>query len=654
MNFFEHQDRAQRRTRGLLVLFGLAVLAIVLALNLIVLVLFGQPAEREAELLSREFLASRLPLILWTTLLTAGLIGFASLYRTLALRGGGGTVARELGGTLVDADTTDPLRRRLRNVVEEIAIASGVPVPEIYVLEQEAGINAFAAGYSPADAAVAVTHGALEQLDRAELQGVIAHEFGHILNGDMRLNIRLMGVLFGILVLTVIGRRVLFATRHTRNSRNAGGIVFLGLALTLVGYIGLFFGRWIQASVSRQREYLADASAVQFTRHPEGIAGALKKIGAASAGSRLATDSAEVGHMLFAQGLASSLLSTHPPLVKRIQAIEPGFDPAEFAVIATRMERHAQARLAATEEDTTAGREARGPGNLPLDPGRLIEQMGQPGLEQILGAALLVAAIPKPLERAAHSGEWAPELVCYLLMDRNEEIRERQLLLVARRLGAENEGQVRTLLGIEPRLAAELRIPLLEISFPALRRRPPAELETLLALVEELIHADGRVDVFEYSLARLLARQLEDAQHPERAHPSGRRGLGDRLGQVHDLLAILAHHGHPGDPVAARAALAAGLRLANLEAHEPSAIGQDWPGRLDEALASLDALRLPDKELLLRALLATVQHDGQAVPAEQELLRAIAAALHMPLPLGQARADSQPGNRLDRQLHNDT
>ena len=340
--------------------------------------------------------------------------------------------------------------------------------------------------------------------------------------------------------------------------------------------------------------------------------------------------------MLFARGLASSLLSTHPPLVKRIQAIEPGFDPAEFAVIAARMQRHAQARLAATEESTTASREARGPGNLPLDPERIIEQMGQPGLEQILGAALLVAAIPEPLERAAHSGEWAPELVCYLLMDPDQEIRERQLLLVARRLGAENEAQVRNLLGIEPRLAAELRIPLLEISFPALRRRPPAELEALLALVEEIIHADGRVDVFEYSLARLLARQLEDARHPERARPSGRRGLGDRLEAARDLLAILAHHGHPGDPAATRAALAAGLHLMNLEAQEPPTVDQDWPARLDGALAGLDELRLPDKELLLRALLTTVQHDGQAVIAEQELLRAIAATLHMPLPLGQA------------------
>ena len=283
MNFFEHQDRAQRRTRWLLLLFGLAVLAIVVVVNVIVLVVFGQTEQvpRGEPWLTPGLLADNTALIIWTTLLTAGLIGLGSLYRTVGLRDGGGTVARELGGTRVDGDVQDPLRRRLRNVVEEIAIASGVPVPEIYVLEQELGINAFAAGYSPDDAAIAVTRGALERLDREELQGVVAHEFGHVLNGDMRLNIRLMGLLFGILVLALVGQRIMLAMRFSRNNRNAGGLVAAGLALVVAGYVGLFFARWIRASVSRQREYLADASAVQFTRHPEGIAGALKKIGAA-------------------------------------------------------------------------------------------------------------------------------------------------------------------------------------------------------------------------------------------------------------------------------------------------------------------------------------------------------------------------------------
>jgi Zn-dependent protease with chaperone function len=632
MNFFEHQDRARRRTRGLLLLFALAVLGILAAMNAIALIVFAEAGLSPEPLLSGAFLRRHLELIVWTSLLTGGVIGIASLYRSASLSSGGGAVARELGGTLVPPDTTDPLRRRLRNVVEEIAIASGVPVPEIYVLEQERGLNAFAAGYSPADAAVAVTRGTLENLNRAELQGVVAHEFGHILNGDMRLNIRLIGILFGILVMAMIGRRVLFAARHSR-SRDSGGVAMLGLALVLVGYIGLFFGRLIKASVSRQREFLADASAVQFTRQPEGIAGALKKIGAADAGSALEADSEEVGHMLIASGFLRQIFATHPPLVDRIRAIDPGFRPAELKIIRERMLRHSEAARAAEEEAAAAAPErARGPGGLPLTPDALIEQIGQPGLGQILAAALLAASIPKPLERAAHSGEWAPEVVCYLLMDPDREIRQRQLLMVAEALGGESESQLRTLLNVEPNLAPELRMPLLEITFPALRSRPEAELTALMGLIDRLIHADGRVDVFEYALARVLRKHIEDVLHPARSRPAGRLSLTDCADEVGDLLSILAHYGHRDSEVA-RTALATGLRSLDFPPGDAAAIGADWTGRLDAALDRLDALRIEEKQRLLRAMVETITHDGIAVPAEAELLRAVCAALHVPLPM---------------------
>lgn len=632
MNFFEHQDRARRRTRGLILLFSLAVIAIILVVNVIVLIAFGRVETIEEPFFSQVFISRHLDLLLWASLLTGGVIGIASLYRSASLRSGGGKVARELGGTLVEPDTSDPLRRRLRNVVEETAIASGIPVPEIYVLEQEQGINAFAAGYSPADAAIAVTRGTLESLNRDELQGVVAHEFGHILNGDMRVNIRLIGLLFGILVLAIIGRYVLFSTRRSRG-RNAAGAAMLGLALLLVGYIGLFFGRWIKASVSRQREYLADASAVQFTRQPEGIAGALKKIGAANAGSILETDTEEVAHMLFARGLVQQLFATHPPLVQRIRAIEPGFDPAELKTIRERMQHHSEAKRAAQEEAAAAEARQRGPGGLPLDPDTIIEQIGQPGLDQVLTAAFLAAAIPRTLERAAHSDEWAPEVVCYLLIDRDPEIRERQLLMVAETLGGESEAQVRTLLNTEPNLAPESRIPLLEIAFPALRRRPEAELAELLALIDRLSHADSRVDVFEYTLARLLEKQLTDARHPAQSHSTGRRRLADCSKEARDLLAILAQHGHRQDQAAAAAALTAGLQTLQIKADTVAEAGTDWPERLDTALDRLDELRPDDKQRLLRAMVATITHGSETVLTETELLRAVCASLHMPLPV---------------------
>ncbi|MGH8042298.1 MAG: M48 family metallopeptidase, partial [Rudaea sp.] len=331
MNFFAQQERARVHTRRMLVLFVLAVVCIVAALDLVLLLAFGSSGHGRH--------AGMGTVLFWNSVLVIGVIGGCSMYKITALRGGGGTVARQLGATLVEPDTTDFAHKRLRNVVEEIAIASGVPVPEVYVLEGEPAINAFAAGYTPADAAVTVTQGCLDKLNRDELQGVIAHEFSHVLNGDMRLNIRLMGVLFGILVIGIVGRKI---AANSGRSRDSGYAVLIGIAILAIGYIGVFFGRLIKAGISRQREYLADASAVQFTRQTRGISGALKKIGGLADGSKLASgETEEVAHMLFGDGVGySALFATHPPLNLRIKAIDPQFDPAELAAIAAAWSNH--------------------------------------------------------------------------------------------------------------------------------------------------------------------------------------------------------------------------------------------------------------------------------------------------------------------------
>ncbi|MBK1643577.1 peptidase M48 [Thiocapsa imhoffii] len=640
MNFFERQDQARRRTRLLVVLFALAVISIILTINLAALAVLGLGTDPQGRLVSPDVLREHGWMLVWISFLTAGAIALASLFRILTLRGGGGQVAQGLGGVLVPPDTTDPQLLRLRNVVEEMSIAAGVPVPQIYVLEQEAGINAFAAGYSPADAAVAVTRGTLETLSRAELQGVIAHEFSHILNGDMRLNVRLIGILFGILALAMLGR-LLLAARRARASRETAVVVAVGLALVITGYIGLFFGRLIRASVSRQREFLADASAVQFTRDPAGIAGALKKIGALQAGSTLQSDSEEVGHMLFAAGLSNRLLATHPPLLDRIRAIEPNFDPSELKTLRSSLA-HPGARAAtpssagAAAIASSAGFTASSqPGVEPessRDASQLIDRIGRPDTSQIEAAARLTRALPEPLARAARSTEWVVPLVCYLLIDAEPEIRDNQLLMIASTLGAESERHVGTLLSTVPSLAADLRIPLLEIAFPSLRRRPESELEQLMTLVDQLIHADGRVEVFEYVLARLLSLQIQDAMAPSRVSHAGGTRLRQEPAAIHDVLLILAIHGNR-EPTAARAAFAAGLAALNMrpQTHEPIR-AVDWPDRLDRALARLDRLRMDEKEQLLRALLACAQYAG-VNPTELELLRAISAALHVPMPV---------------------
>jgi len=636
MNFFEHQDKARRQTRWLIFLFALAVSGIVLAVNALVLALFGVEFAASGQSLTR-WLQGNAALIAATSLITLSVIGLASLFRTLQLRGGGGEIARELGGTLVEPNTQDPLRRRLRNVVEEMAIASGIPVPEIYVLEHEQGINAFAAGFNTSDAAVAVTRGTLEALSREELQGVIAHEFSHIFNGDTRINIRLIGFLFGILVIAIIGRKLLYTARYARDSRNAMPAVAIGLAVVVIGYVGLFFGRWIKAAVSRQREFLADASAVQFTRQADGIGGALKKIAASYAGSYLSTDAEEVGHMLFSTGMGYQMFATHPPIEKRIRAIEPGFQPDQLKTIAERMNRHAQARRAEAEQaaaEPPEGQAARGPGGLPLNPDNLAEQIGQPGLSQIFVAAALAASLPRPLERAAHSDEWAQELICSLLLSRDPELRESQLLMIAEALGSDSEAQVRALREAATGLQAVQRLPLVEIAFPALRRRPESELVAFMALIEGLIQADAQIDVFEYALARLINRQIEDVLSPGRAQAAGRRALATLRKPAEVVLGILAHHGQPNQPEQARTALAVGLGSLFDGLDYPQAIDvTDWPQRLDRALKALTQLRPQDKQLLVAAMARVVMHDEHARVSETELMRVICGVLHVPLPV---------------------
>ncbi|MGZ5577178.1 MAG: M48 family metallopeptidase, partial [Methylobacter sp.] len=366
MNFFQSQDNARRQTRSLILMFILAVIAIVAAVNLVIAMLIINTGNEAgaATLPDFNWVMNNLALVAGVSASTIGFISLSSLYKIASLSAGGGKVARSLGATLITAENKDPLRRRLYNVVEEMAIASSIPMPEVYVLEREPGINAFAAGFTTGDAAVTVTRGTLEMLTRDELQGVIGHEFSHILNGDMRLSTRLMGILFGILVIGLIGRAVLNSTRYgtirSDNSRrdNTAAIYLAGLGLFLIGYIGVFFGQMIKAAVSRQREFLADASAVQFTRQTQGIAGALKKIAAAQQGSELQTvDAEEVSHMLFATGMSfSSLWATHPPLLQRIKALEPNFDESEIEKLAKAMPDQAQNGSEASGQNvSTAG-----------------------------------------------------------------------------------------------------------------------------------------------------------------------------------------------------------------------------------------------------------------------------------------------------------
>ncbi|HEY6195879.1 MAG TPA: M48 family metallopeptidase, partial [Candidatus Eisenbacteria bacterium] len=344
MDFFARQDRARAQTAQLLGLFIFSVGLVVAVITLVLVVVIGSN-YRDPDLLvgSSAWWIAQAPLSAACAAGVLFVVLAGTAYKLLMLQGGGAVVARSMGGDLVDANTTDPLQRRLLNVVEEMAMASGVPVPAVYVLGSESAINAFAAGHTPADSVVAVTRGALEKLDRAELQGVIGHEFSHILNGDMRLNMRLLGFVAGLFAVATVGRVLMRAGR----GRKGGPIVVAGLAMFALGWIGVLLGRMIQAAISRQREFLADASSVQFTRDPTGLKEALVKIGDPASGSRLAAhDTGDVAHMLFASGL-NEIFDTHPPLEERIRALDPSFTPEVIARERERLAKLASAAAAA-------------------------------------------------------------------------------------------------------------------------------------------------------------------------------------------------------------------------------------------------------------------------------------------------------------------
>ena len=636
MNFFEAQDRSRRQTRRLVILYTLAVLVIVGLVTGTVGLVFSQELTISSTGIGVDALASNAWLLIGTAASTGGFIGLASAYKIARLSGGGARVALDLGATAVATDSDDPLRRRLHNVVEEMAIASGVPVPDVFVLENESAINAFAAGYGTEDAAVAVTRGALETLTRDELQGVIAHEFSHILNGDMRLNVRLMGILFGILAIGMIGRMILRSTRHmgrSRSSNNNGGAAAalgFGLALFVIGYAGVFAGRLIKAGVSRQREFLADASAVQFTRQTDGIAGALKKIAGHAPGSRVvSTDTEEISHMLFASGqrLLSGLMATHPPLDERIRALDPSFDGA-----------HPRGATRATPMAASDGPVSGFSGQQPVDAGAWLDDSGQPNEQHVAFAGRLRRSVPDLLRDAAHSRDQSALLALALILDADEPERLRQLALLAARLGELRARRVAELYDEFDNLGVIYRLPLLEMAFPALKNRPVGQIQFLIDLVDELIMSDGQIALFEYAFARVLQGALRDSQRPR--HPViGERSLRRSRQQrkaARTLLSVFAERGHDSATDASKA-YAKALALLPLSDKERSAwreadTGGDWVAQADAALAQLNQLDARSKALVVRALVVAAASDGGLSVAEAELLRATAAVLQCPLP----------------------
>ncbi len=648
IDFFGRQEKARRNTARLVVLFALAIALMILAIYVAVVVglFFSQKPMPETVDWFQP-----VPFVL-VALATLSIVALGSAYKIMELRGGGGQVAVMLGGRLVNSGTDDLGERRLLNVVEEMALASGVAVPLVYVLDKEDGINAFAAGLTPDDATIAMSRGALDQLSRDELQGVVAHEFSHILNGDMRFNLQLIGILHGILIVGLIGYYMLRlsggSNRGSRRGKGGGGqIALIGLVIMVVGYVGLFFGRIIKAAVTRQREYLADASAVQFTRNPLGIGGALKKIGGLPGHSFVQAAGVEAAsHMFFGSAIRHWLHSpfaTHPPLENRMRAIEPQFDgvfPRVAPIVRHRRDYQAKLRKPAGQPSSTGrrGLEKLFPGlgfddKLPIEPAAVLAAIGAPTTQHVEYSSKLVASLPEEVEHAAREPFGARCVVFSLLLDRDSTVRQKQLKLLEDNDDNSTARETERLAEQVGRIDKSTRLPLIEIAQGTLRQLSPKQYQLFRNNVIQLIKADQKIDLFEFIIQCVLLNHLDRVfglRRSTRTRYYGIRGVSD---DVAVLMSSLAHVGHRDGALARRHYYDA-ISPLQLDRGRASFLDRNrcTLTRLKATLATLSTCSMPIKKRILGAATLCVAADGTITVGEAELLRAVADSLDCPIP----------------------
>ena len=670
MDFFDHQERARRNTVLLTIYFVLAIIMIIACVYLAVLgiLVFATDGTEQPIPFNGWH-----PELLGSVVVVVGIIvATGSLYKIWMLGGHGETVAIALGGVKVPANTTALDERILLNVVEEMALASGTPVPPVYILENESGINAFAAGTSPQNAVIGITRGAITTLRRDELQGVIAHEFSHILNGDMKLNLRLMGLLHGILLIALIGylfiRDLSFASMRgsSRNDDNKGaaGVVaalfLLGSALIVIGYVGVFFANMIKSAVSRQREFLADASAVQFTRNPNGISDALKRIGGWKQHARLTNARAsESSHMFFGEGVASFLFATHPPLPVRIKRIEPNFqgsfpktepvthsvseliDPNSLSMARASFAGGAAAggaaagRAAITSGATTSVHQAALAGAVQHErqPEKAVSHIGEPRPEHLVHAHNLVDELAPILAEDIRDPLGAVAIIYALLLaPKSDPVREKQLETIQIQADPRVTQELIRVLDQVGRLADEQRLPLACLALPALHQMSPNQVAIFRKTVLALIEADRKWTVFEFAIQRFITKRLVNRLVDTTQSKIDSKSELPFANAFQVVLSALAYVGSEADDPAN--SFANGLNKSKL-VYKPATIlprEKCTLKSLDGALNVLEKANGATKREMLEAFSACIAADGKVELSELELLRVIADALGCPMP----------------------
>lgn len=642
MNFFESQDRVRKNTFQLVFLFALAVVTLIIMTNILFMVVFGFINNEQMQSGGAFFRQMDWQKFAAVSAAVCVVVLVGSLYKIMALSSGGKAVAEGLGGQLVPQNTDDLKQRKLLNVVEEMAIASGTPVPPVYLLAGEPGINAFAAGFTPRDAVIGVTQGLIDHLSREQLQGVIAHEFSHIFNGDMRLNIRLIGVLNGIVIIGLAGYYLLYSTSFSRrgrgNDKSAGGMLALAIGLIVIGFAGTFFGGLIKAAVSRQREYLADASAVQFTRNPDGIAGALKRIGGLEFGSKVESPGAsEVSHAFFAQGVSGfmqMLSATHPPLNKRILRIDPHWNgefDASDTIDSLGSVEEAGKKESMTHEALAKKVTAMAAGAAMGDVANAIDQIGNPKPETINHARSLIAGLSTVIKEAAREPYGARAVIYSLELDSGLALRGRQLAYLQKHADPDVFALTHKLLLEMDGLDIKYRLPIIDIAIPALKQLSLNQYQAFRDNLVALIEMDSSVDLLEWSLQKILFNHL-DGQFFKRVRTNTSYALAVQLKQEIELiLSVMAYAGDQ-DQNEIEAAFIAATQSFEFGGLQLLAKNEISLSDMDRSLQKLEKLQPQAKLQLLKACAASVVHDQKISAFEAELLRAFSDVLGCPMP----------------------
>ena len=667
MDFFASQELARKNTRRLIVLYLLSIIGLIVGVYLLlVLVGFGATIHGQSRS-GREFAPNnfidwlRFDMLGYVALGISSIIGAGSVFKVASLRGGGESVASLLGGRRLQPNSNRVNERRILNVVEEMALAAGTPVPPVYVLDEEPGINAFAAGYTIDDAVIGLNQGTIDTLNRDELQGVVAHEFSHILNGDMRMSIRMIGILHGIQLIGLIGYfclRSLGGRRRSSSSNDGKGqavMAILGIGLIAVGWVGMLFARLIKASVSRQREFLADASAVQFTRNPESIAGALKMIGSQTSQMQGAA-AEETSHMFFASmfGGGSSMMATHPPLLQRIQKIDPRFDGnyAEYAAQRNaRQRRQEEADRKRREREEAHGLRFEGIGGnrmggfldtqFPIDPLLVVAGNGNPDEDDVEYSELVVDRIPDVLVEASRDVFDSRCIVFATLLNAETEIRRAQLHALATNEGQATIDRTIELMSSVDSLNPRFRLPVFEILQGTLTGMSPEQYDSFSKSIKFLVDADNRVDLFEFFLRQHLIVHL-DRRYGRVSPPRVQYwALNPLQTEVCRLIAIVVRVGHD-QQADIQKAWAQGLKSLD----KPDWIEQQQclteplsVKLLEEAIQKVNLAAPVIKKRLLTAMAEAIACDGKITVEEAETFRAVAESLDCPVPPVMASAD---------------